>query len=245
MQIHPPYPRYDYFRARVLLPEQQFMARTADMAILAYSDKAFIVEVLARHSAEMRLIDTITHRDIQAIVARDLVTGKLLIVFRGTLTLLDWMRDLDVSKNSLGIHTGFYNAVLPLVKTLQAYAMNEDTVLGGHSLGASLATLMAIAANKAAKSTMLITFGSPRVGDANFVSDFMRLQIKVRRYVHGKDIVPAVPPMEMGFLHVAPALSLPQQPRPWPWRNSWPYFVWRGEFDHVPENYANALWKGE
>jgi hypothetical protein len=66
----------------------------------------------------------------------------------------------------------------------------------GHSLGAALATLAAALHRPA----YLYTFGSPRVGDAEFAASMYG--IDHARYVDCCDLVAKVPPETVGYLHV-------------------------------------------
>jgi hypothetical protein len=68
----------------------------------------------------------------------------------------------------------------------------------GHSLGAALATLAA--AQYRAGPRALYTFASPRVGDAAFAAAFGLP--RAPRLVHNQDLVPRLPPPDMGFKHV-------------------------------------------
>lgn len=95
------------------------------------------------------------------------------------------------------VHRGFaeaLNEVRPsLDLTLQA--LKCRALFTGHSLGAAMATLMASVQHPAC----LYTFGSPRVGDADFVSTLQGVEI--RRYVDCCDLVTRVPPEFMGYTH--------------------------------------------
>jgi len=68
----------------------------------------------------------------------------------------------------------------------------------GHSLGAALGTLAA----SLRRPAKLVTFGSPRVGDSDFVKTLSGFDIA--RYVDGCDIVTRLPPSSFGLTHVNP-----------------------------------------
>lgn len=86
------------------------------------------------------------------------------------------------------------------------YFIFNDSVTG-HSLGAAIATHVTahLIANKY-KVTDLYTYGSPRVGDNKFTIWFNEQYGGIThfkaRVTHGRDPVPHLPTLDMGFLHV-------------------------------------------
>ncbi len=107
------------------------------------------------------------------------------------------------------VHTGFANALLEIwdggegveaaLKQIDGYRL----LFTGHSLGAAMATLAA--SLRLPKS--LYTFGSPRVGDADFVAGLEKSQLDNHRYVDCCDIVARLPPDKLlGYAHIG---------RPW------------------------------
>ncbi len=100
-------------------------------------------------------------------------------------------------KVSGSVHTGFADALAQvepdLVGALQS--LKCKTLFTGHSLGAAMATLLA----SLRKPDALYTFGSPRVGDADFVSTLKG--VDNHRYVDCCDAVARVPPEFMGYRH--------------------------------------------
>jgi hypothetical protein len=87
----------------------------------------------------------------------------------------------------------------------------------GHSLGGALATIAALWAGLTYPSADIrcITFGSPLVGNADFVLDWRQVVGTRIRAVNGEDPVPSVPP-RIGLLtpctHVYPAVWLRRGP---------------------------------
>jgi hypothetical protein len=74
----------------------------------------------------------------------------------------------------------------------------------GHSLGAALGTLY-VAQNVHAKlliNPLICTFGSPLVGDSEFVRNFNRLRMRSWRIVNQYDVIPMLPPEILGFRHI-------------------------------------------
>jgi hypothetical protein len=76
-------------------------------------------------------------------------------------------------------------------------------LITGHSLGAGLATL--VAATRRDRQPRLITFGSPRVGDADFGS--LIDSDSVARFVNCCDLVTRVPPEKFDARHIGPLLG--------------------------------------
>ena len=48
----------------------------------------------------------------------------------------------------------------------------------------------------------LINFGSPRIGNQNFVYDFFKYPITTKRITHYYDMVPHLPQNKLGYLHI-------------------------------------------
>ena len=77
--------------------------------------------------------------------------------------------------------------------------------VSGHSLGGALATLCALEMKLQLKipDVHLITFGSPRVGNSVFASWYSKTIPQHLRFTHNRDMIPSLPPVYMGFSHVA------------------------------------------
>jgi len=130
----------------------------------------------------------------------------ILIAFKGTVGLLDWLNDckgvLVNSPYSKGkVHKGFLDSIRNLeeemyekVVELLKESSNAKIYITGHSKGGALATLMAkflINKNKKFKRKIkVVTFGSPRVGDKDFRSDY---DVEHYRYESFWDLVPHLP----------------------------------------------------
>ncbi|MDH3604606.1 MAG: lipase family protein [Candidatus Tectomicrobia bacterium] len=133
----------------------------------------------------------------------------ILLSFRGTepTQLEDWIVDANAGlKPGLGgqVHNGFYQALMSTWEevraTLSEYREEDASRpiwITGHSLGAALGTLAAaqLLFEEQQDVQGLYTFGCPRVGDANFASEFdQRFQAQAFRFVNNNDVVPRVPP---------------------------------------------------
>jgi hypothetical protein len=135
--------------------------------------------------------------------------GKLYLVFRGTqitsglMLAQEWCEDaLSLPLQAFGaghVHLGFYGAWKALRQAVLGAAAQVGTpaangkVITGHSLGAAIATLC-----WADLGGDLMTFASPRVGDAAFGTALWNGQ--TIRVINGPDIVPDVP-LDPPFRH--------------------------------------------
>lgn len=86
----------------------------------------------------------------------------------------------------------------------------EKVIVVGHSLGSSLATLLAfdISTENYANTTNLLTFASPLTGDKTFVNSFNSNIKNSARIVNRPDIVTRVPPEAIKFEHVQHELEI-------------------------------------
>lgn len=130
---------------------------------------------------------------------------KLAVVaFRGTdkddpTNLGDDINGLKVAWEHGGqVHRGFRDALADVRGALEKAlpGIPGRLLFTGHSLGAALATLLAGVKTPDA----LYTFGSPLVGDADFVATLGG--VKSFRYVDCCDIVTRVPPAGLGYAHL-------------------------------------------
>jgi len=145
----------------------------------------------------------------------------IVISFRGTQedSLENWITDLEsmnlvAYKNMSGIEVGegFYDEwndlksqVLDAVYQLNQTYPKYNIWVTGHSLGAAISILCAVELAQLGYSSSRIhvyNYGLPRVGNENF-SDFYRTLVpNTFRVVNGHDVVPHLPPMDLGFYHV-------------------------------------------
>lgn len=135
------------------------------------------------------------------------VKGPGVIAFRGTdvndPTDLGDDADLLLSPWKQGgrVHQGFANAFNE-VRLGVENALRRITgrvLFTGHSLGAAMATLLA----SVRKPDCLYTFGSPKVGDVDFIASLNA--VPNQRYVDCCDLVARMPPDVFGFAHLGNA----------------------------------------
>jgi pimeloyl-ACP methyl ester carboxylesterase len=131
--------------------------------------------------------------------------GALMVLaFRGTEAdkpedlLADGFAIAGTWAKSGQVHQGFAGAYAGVRGEINdVLAQHQGALLiTGHSLGAALATLAAADHADRQPEPKLITFGSPRVGDATFAGllDALNTRGNVRRFVDCCDVVTRVPP---------------------------------------------------
>lgn len=133
----------------------------------------------------------------------EVLSDEYVLSFRGTEVTQksDVLADLKAGKNleACGgkVHVGFKGELDKLwPKIEKALAKVDVLYITGHSLGAAMATIAA--SRLQGKAQALVTFGSPRVGNAEFVRN---LNIDHYRVQNNCDDVTKVPFSLMGFRH--------------------------------------------
>ena len=110
--------------------------------------------------------------------------------------------------SNVQMHEGFVDAYLTVRSTIHQYFKAHPcsiVTVTGHSLGGALATLCALDLQYNffdSDSVQLYTFGSPRVGNADFSQSFKRRVPHCYRVINGMDVIPAVPRPWQGYRHV-------------------------------------------
>lgn len=199
--------------------------------------------------------------------------GLAVVAFRGTepRRLQDLATDLQVFPTAweLGggkVHAGFAASALGLWREVKAWlagpgAPRQRLVLCGHSLGGAVATLLALPSG----ADELVTFGCPRVGNAEFAASLSAAPgTRVRRIVNCCDGVTENPPAWFGFKHAGGILYLDRQGgihrnptrefiRSDRLQARWSYardhllspgaLPARDLADHSPVNYLRAFWR--
>lgn len=154
----------------------------------------------------------------------------VVIAFRGTEPgqLKDLGADLDIWQNDTedsgfsegwgDLHRGFLNAYLSVEAGLLIERLKDlegqgvGIWLTGHSLGGAVATVFAARILDEIDKGMdinlkgLYTFGSPRVGDSDFVAKFnehaTREKVNIGRVRYDEDLVTKIPGVLFGYRHV-------------------------------------------
>ena len=183
---------------------------------------------------KIKYIDAYPSEDTQLYVCRHEASRKIVISFRGTINARDALTALNVKlcgveidssgnwipgREQMKIHTGFLKQYLAVRQHLLEVLANEhlcendEIYITGHSLGGALASLAAIDIFNLCKSTgskvNVITFGAPRVGDNQFVSQFKNVVIPESSFRIYKDRDP-IPQILMSphYFHVGNGICL-------------------------------------
>jgi len=145
---------------------------------------------------------------------------RIVVVFRGTelISIKGWLGNADFVQVTpysdlpqIQVHRGFWNgwqsirtSTLKNIQAAQARCPNCPLLLAGHSLGGSLSTVAAVELYRLGQSNIqLYTYGSPRVGNDDFVAYFQKTGVYSLRTVNNADTVPHVPFEALNYLHVA------------------------------------------
>ncbi|KAI0380770.1 alpha/beta-hydrolase [Hypomontagnella monticulosa] len=159
--------------------------------------------------------------DVQGFVSSD-DTNKLIVVsVKGSESVRNWIADLTFLKSDCDlvddcrVHTGFltgYNEIeddlLAGVAAATAAQPSYKIVFTGHSLGGAVSTVAAGYARAKGYAVDLYTYGSPRVGNAEF-ADFITAQPGAEfRVTHLDDPVPRLPPLLIDYRHTSPEFWL-------------------------------------
>ena len=158
----------------------------------------------------------------------------ILIAFRGSDDIEDFVHNVRVSFKRLSYHNNPYSPVMvhegfgnlyDLVRGLiHSYIADKaltpkKIVVTGHSLGAALATLCALDLqynySELGIEIICITTGSPRVGNRDFVNSYNIRVPKTVRVVNGNDIVARLPFWLMGYRHVSERFQIGSRKKWW------------------------------
>lgn len=175
--------------------------------------------------------------------------STLYIVFRGSSSASDFVTDVKFflnelpneflsQKNNIKVHSGFLEQFLSVRSTILNQialcpAAYEICVIG-HSLGGSLATLCAFFLKTVYPRRFIkcVTFGSPRVGNDDFVKKFDEIINKSIRCVNADDIVTRRP--YWGYLHVKGEYNIGKSANVF-------YNFFGNVKDHYLSSYSNSL----
>ena len=150
--------------------------------------------------------------------------SDVVVAIRGTEGVFEWLMDVhfvpvpfpyvSAGRTEQGF-TNFYSTLrtgpnvtqpraIDALRPLIAGGTVKTLRIAGHSLGSALATLLAVdvAGNSVFAEPTVYTFGSPRVGDKVFAGSYDALVPNSWRVSNLNDIVPCLPPLLAGYVHV-------------------------------------------
>ena len=155
----------------------------------------------------------------KAIQGYDKFTDTVFTSFRGSSNIHNWIENIQFRKispynnSNIEIERGFYKEYnfikKNIIENLSILSKKYETnklLITGHSSGGALATIMAYDILKQYndyKIAYLFNFGSPRVGNKEFVEDFNNYNITSYRITHYYDMVPHVPEEFLGYRHIS------------------------------------------
>jgi len=148
--------------------------------------------------------------------------NNFLISFRGTDCISEFMTDINIIQVNLEllnigtqslpkVHKGFFKQfeslkyeILDILNIYMFESTQPSFIFTGHSLGGALATIASTYFGHTYPSVYntCITFGSPRVGNQNFVNCFDTVINRSERYVNYEDPIPDLP-LALYYKHVS------------------------------------------
>lgn len=150
-------------------------------------------------------------------VAVDKTRREIVLSIRGTNSIRNFITDFFFAWEDCAfaggckVHSGFANAwsdvsgaATDAVAAARCLNPGFRVVATGHSLGGAVATIAAAALARRGFRVDCYTYGSPRVGNEQFVASMHRHRGRHWRVTHLDDPVPRLPPMSMGYRHVSP-----------------------------------------
>jgi Lipase (class 3) len=147
--------------------------------------------------------------------------NDFVVAIRGTASIWEWIQDArylkvtcpfaqgagqtedgftDVYMSLVVASNGSLPRLVDVLKALFAATPGATLTITGHSLGASLATLLALDVKEnAGIAPSVVTFASPLVGDAQFTLTYNTEVLDTWRIANRVDLVPKVPPVFWGY----------------------------------------------
>ena len=182
--------------------------------------KVSIVSKLYPQMTDLRVYQN-AKTDNLAFMGYNPETETIILSFRGSiLSFQNWLfQDLNLFKTNYPkcsgcqVHQGFYQAYKNLptdtmmsdLKSLKSKYPNSKSVISGHSLGGAMANFAYMdACSFLGQNDLLITYGSPRVGNYQFANFFNQNDCgggNRIRVVHNKDPIPHMPFKILGYQH--------------------------------------------
>jgi triacylglycerol lipase len=152
--------------------------------------------------------ETVTPFSVASMVGAVAALDDTVVVsFRGTDELEDWLANLDIRSKSISggkIHAGFHNAYGSLradVRRALTAAAPRHLWITGHSLGGALSVVCALDLVQDPVATVkgVVTFGQPMIAKPDLARQLDDSLAGIhQRFVNGADVVARIPP---GYVH--------------------------------------------
>ncbi|ODM14474.1 Mono- and diacylglycerol lipase [Aspergillus cristatus] len=153
-----------------------------------------------------------TITDTSGFVALDKTNKAIVIAFRGSYSVRNWIADATFVYTDPGLcdgcfaELGFWSSwILVRDSIVEVVSQHPDyeLVVVGHSLGAAVATLAAADIRGKGIPAKLYAYASPRVANPA-LARHITAQSGNYRFTHIDDPVPKLPLLAMGYVHVSP-----------------------------------------
>lgn len=170
-------------------------------------------------NTEIKLDYVVEQDNNLALQGFDTRTNSIFTAFRGSANIQNWLENIKIRKiapyndSSITVEKGFYqaynNVKTAIFDNLQLLSVSYNTnklLITGHSMGAAMSTLMVYdvyTLYPIYEIPYFYNYGSPRVGNDNFVKSFNSFSTKYYRITHYYDIVPHVPEEFLGYSHIS------------------------------------------
>ena len=154
-------------------------------------------------------------------VVREAATGAVLVCMRGTQTPREWLANFTAVPTPFNevagfglVHLGFErmnrSVRASILQGLTGIDPGVRVTVVGHSLGGAMATLAAVdmKRNFGRTAVNVCTFGGPRTGKPDFRRNFNREIPRCFRVTNQFDIVPHVPSLLTGWVHVGDEIEV-------------------------------------
>ena len=175
----------------------------ATISSLTYEDDKRIAKFCKQFSYEC-LVFSLEKSANRYLIVFDHQRKEQIIAIRGTANKQNVITDAEFIKSkdkNLGIklHSGFKKSAEAILSHAQDKLKNDYRItVTGHSLGGADALILGMHLSiKGAALSEIVTFGQPKVTDAEGVTKFQNLPLK--RVVNKNDIVPNCPPVELVY----------------------------------------------
>ncbi|KXN68902.1 alpha/beta-hydrolase, partial [Conidiobolus coronatus NRRL 28638] len=159
--------------------------------------------------------------DSAGYIAVNKILKLIVLSYRGTNDLSNWLYDTDIKLTSAGlsgqssnaqIHSGFNDMAMSLLsqttsslKSAIGKYPDYKVVITGHSLGGAIASLIGFQLGQANVVSWdklnVITYGQPRIGNPDFATYLNTKPWTFTRVTSYSDLVAISPGISMGFYH--------------------------------------------